>query len=250
MLAENVAVKTSHLAANMISLQHTVHPDKHPKDVRNWTSLGCLSPNVIGSSDLGHPGNVQITTDKDVLRDIITTIFCREVNATSFTSLIKVGGSSRSYLAGGNSFFSTCLLKAHLLRTIPKTARVTGPPTKAMEKLIITTSSLGRIDCEPFIRGLLEWRNTPKSHGFSPAEVVFGHQLRSLVPAHHQSYARKWLDAWELCKRCVGVVQTCVGDREGESKGALRPTIPTPETSGDWLPRSYSRLIIQTMGQT
>ncbi|KAK4023583.1 hypothetical protein OUZ56_008984 [Daphnia magna] len=49
-------------------------------------------------------------------RDILTTIFCREINATYFTSLIKVGGGSRNCLTGSNSFFSTCLLKAHLLR--------------------------------------------------------------------------------------------------------------------------------------
>jgi hypothetical protein len=31
---------------------------------------------------------------------------------------------------------------------------------------------------------MLEFRNTPRENGLSPAEMVFGHSLRSIIPAH------------------------------------------------------------------
>ncbi len=39
---------------------------------------------------------------------------------------------------------------------------------------------------------LLELRNTPGETGTSSNEIVFGHNLRSIVPAHHSSYATRW----------------------------------------------------------
>ena len=39
---------------------------------------------------------------------------------------------------------------------------------------------------------MLEWRNTPRQAGLSPAQIVFGHSLRSLVPAHQKSFDVKW----------------------------------------------------------
>ena len=65
---------------------------------------------------------------------------------------------------------------------------------KAVKSLLIKSAPNGRIDSEAFLQGLLEWRNTPKAHGMSPSEIVFGHPLRSLVPAHHESYSSKWKD--------------------------------------------------------
>ena len=65
---------------------------------------------------------------------------------------------------------------------------------KAMKALLAKTSRNGRIETEGFQRGLLEWRNTPRSHGKSPAEIVFGHQLRSFLPAHRSTFAKQWRD--------------------------------------------------------
>ena len=63
---------------------------------------------------------------------------------------------------------------------------------KAMKNLLRKTSPTGRLDNPAFLQGLLEWRNTPRKDGMSPAEIVFGHQLRSIIPAHHSSFAKKW----------------------------------------------------------
>ena len=45
-----------------------------------------------------------------------------------------------------------------------------------MKALVAKTTVNGDIECEAFHRGLLEWRNTPKSYGKSPVELLFGWQ--------------------------------------------------------------------------
>ena len=39
---------------------------------------------------------------------------------------------------------------------------------------------------------LYEFRNTPRACGKSPAEMLFGHQLRSIVPAHWLAFDPQW----------------------------------------------------------
>ncbi len=62
---------------------------------------------------------------------------------------------------------------------------------KAMKKLM-TTTVRGELDEENFQRGLLEYRNTPREGGLSPAQILFGHPLRSAVPAHRAAFSDKW----------------------------------------------------------
>ena len=62
---------------------------------------------------------------------------------------------------------------------------------KAMKELVAKT---GDLSSEEFLAGLLEFRNTPHESGASPAQILFGHQLRSIIPAHRSSYAPKWKD--------------------------------------------------------
>ena len=62
-----------------------------------------------------------------------------------------------------------------------------------MKKLVATTSS--DLSSEAFLRGLLELRNTPSSDGCSPAQYLFGHPLRSIVPIHQRSLAPQWQTA-------------------------------------------------------
>lgn len=63
-----------------------------------------------------------------------------------------------------------------------------------MKTLLVKTSKNGRIETEAFQRGLLEWWNTPRSHGKSPIEIVFGHPLQSFLPAHRSTFAKQWRD--------------------------------------------------------
>ena len=74
----------------------------------------------------------------------------------------------------------------------PQSNSVAESAVKSMKKLILTSTENGDIESEVFHKALLEWRNTPREGGLSPAQVVFGKPLRSSVPAHHRYYDKKW----------------------------------------------------------
>ena len=63
---------------------------------------------------------------------------------------------------------------------------------KAMKKLIKTSTENGNTVTDEYHQALLEFRNTPKEGGLSPAQLVFGKPLRSHVPVHHSSFDPIW----------------------------------------------------------
>ena len=71
---------------------------------------------------------------------------------------------------------------------------------KAVKKLIRTASSRGQLDDEQLCEGLLELRNTPRADGRSPAQILFGHPIRSGVPTHHRAFAPEWQRAAAECE--------------------------------------------------
>lgn len=50
----------------------------------------------------------------------------------------------------------------------------------------------GKINSDEFQAGLLELRNGPREDGLSPAQRLFGHPLRSQVPANWRSFTQEW----------------------------------------------------------
>lgn len=60
---------------------------------------------------------------------------------------------------------------------------------KSIKRLVAKTETM---ESDEFLQGLLEFRNTPRSDGRSPAQIVFGHAVRSQVPAHRRTFAREW----------------------------------------------------------
>ena len=67
---------------------------------------------------------------------------------------------------------------------------------KSVKYLVKKVAPSGTFN-EEFDRSLLELRNTPRPDGRSPAQVLFGHSLRSCVPAHRSSFASHWLEKTE-----------------------------------------------------
>ncbi len=53
---------------------------------------------------------------------------------------------------------------------------------KAMKGLVKKSNCNGNLRDEAFLAGLLEWRCTPKDHGSSPAQLLYGRSIRSRVP--------------------------------------------------------------------
>ncbi len=74
-----------------------------------------------------------------------------------------------------------------------------------------------------FAEGLLELRNTPRTCGKSPAEVVFGHPLRTRVPAHHSSFNKKWLQPLDEYDKNVATQAQKGMDRYDKSARTLAP---------------------------
>ena len=64
---------------------------------------------------------------------------------------------------------------------------------------------------EKFLQGLFELRNTPDATGSSPAQMVFGHQLRTLIPAHQSLFQPRWTAAMKARDRQAVVDATAKG---------------------------------------
>ena len=94
---------------------------------------------------------------------------------------------------------------------------------KAMKSLLIKTSPNGNLDKEEFQIGLLEFRNTPKAHGLSPAQILFGHPLRSPVPAHHTAFAKPWLDMMHACEQAAAKGKQKIEEQYNSHARALPP---------------------------
>ena len=96
---------------------------------------------------------------------------------------------------------------------------------KAMKALIIKTDCDGKINNDAFSEGVLEWRNTPRAHGLSPAQILFGHPIRSIIPAHHSSFDRKWTDIMDNRDRIVPEQREKSRRRYDERAHPLKPFV-------------------------
>ena len=63
---------------------------------------------------------------------------------------------------------------------------------KAVKHLIMKCTKNGNMDTDEFAMGLLELRNSPRVEGQSPAQILFGHPIRSNIPVHKRAYAEEW----------------------------------------------------------
>ena len=93
---------------------------------------------------------------------------------------------------------------------------------KSVKHLVLKCATSGDLSSEEFLQGLLELRNTPDATGFSPAQIVFGHQLRSIVPAHRSSFQPRWTNAMEARDRQAAIDAVAKGYYDEHSR-TLRP---------------------------
>lgn len=94
---------------------------------------------------------------------------------------------------------------------------------KSVKRLVKKASQNGDIDIDAFAFGLLELRNTPHADGRSPAQILYGHPLRSAVPAHHRAFAARWQRAADECDEKVAQLQQQTEDRYNVSARTHRP---------------------------
>lgn len=61
---------------------------------------------------------------------------------------------------------------------------------KAMKELTKKYWKRNQVDQKGFDLAILEWRNTPRENGLSPAEWLFGRSLRAMLPIHPKTLKR------------------------------------------------------------
>ena len=93
-----------------------------------------------------------------------------------------------------------------------------------MNHLVAKTTVNGQLDDDRFQMGLLEWRNTPhEAHGLSPAEILFGHPMRTLIPTHRQAFAPQWQSQAQLMELNAARYSPAYQDQYNGSARALPP---------------------------
>ena len=113
---------------------------------------------------------------------------------------------------------------------------------KQVKHLIIKCTKNGNMDTDEFALGLLEVRNTPKQNGQSPAQMVFGHPIRSNIPVHKLAYQKEWQKNESNAKR-----------EEKNSEDMQRPDIiskPSHYQNSRSVHMSMCRMIAQEGGHT
>ena len=53
-------------------------------------------------------------------------------------------------------------------------------------------TNLRTVNADKWAKGLLQWRNTPRADGLSPAQVVYGHPVRDTMPVHKRAFTPEW----------------------------------------------------------
>ena len=68
---------------------------------------------------------------------------------------------------------------------------------KAMKALVkhCWNERTRNVDVNKWMEGLLQWRNTPRVDGRSPAQIRFGHPSRDTLPVHKRAFAPEWQKA-------------------------------------------------------
>ncbi len=112
---------------------------------------------------------------------------------------VTVGCPVRLYTDGGLPFTARETKEflqqwgiTHRLSTphYPQSNGLAEAAVKVLKALLKKTG--GGIN-DKFQVGLMELRNTPRGGGKSPAEIVYGRPMRTLVPMHRDSFDKKWL---------------------------------------------------------
>ena len=102
---------------------------------------------------------------------------------------------------GGPQFKADVLMKffshwgVRIMKSAPYYSQSNGhaeSAVKAVKHLIIKCTKNGNLDTDEFAAALIELRNSPRLDGQSPAQTLFGHPIRSIIPTHRRSYAEEW----------------------------------------------------------
>ena len=63
---------------------------------------------------------------------------------------------------------------------------------KSVKNLIIKSTNRGNVSVDSFREAIIEYRNTPREHGLSPAQMIHGRPMRSHVVTHYRTFKPEW----------------------------------------------------------
>ena len=63
---------------------------------------------------------------------------------------------------------------------------------KSVKNLIIKSTNRGNVSVDSFREAIIEYRNTPREHGLSPAQMIYGRPMRSHVVTHYRTFKPEW----------------------------------------------------------
>ena len=95
---------------------------------------------------------------------------------------------------------------------------------RSVKHLLLQAASTGQVDVARLDQGLLELRNSPNSTGRSPAQTLFGQNLRSRVPAHSKSFLPEWQEKAEAYDRRTAAHDPAV-HHEDDQHACIRPQL-------------------------
>ena len=173
----------------------------------------------------------------------------------------------RIFTDGGPQFTSDSFQKFLLLWKVehitssphyPQSNGIAEASVKEMKKIVRGSTRFHKVDWDAVARGLLVYCNTPRYDGLSPAEMLFGHPIRDLVPAHRSAFESEWQRSADKLERATSIREKTV-ERYNASSQDLSPlrvgdkvVLQDPETMrwercGDVVERTRDRQYLVRM---
>lgn len=94
---------------------------------------------------------------------------------------------------------------------------------KAMKAVVAKSTVNGNLETDQFVEAVLEFRNTPRSDGRSPAQILFGRSMRSRVPAHFSTFAKCWKEESEAADKRSDKLRAKARERYDANAKTLPP---------------------------
>ena len=105
----------------------------------------------------------------------------------------------------------------------PGYAQSNGEAESNVKKLKRLIQKCGGARNEAFNEGLMELRNTPLAGGKSPAEIVYGHPMRTRVPTHWTAFKTEWLKSMAEHEEKAAEIATKRAENYDKSAKTLPP---------------------------
>ena len=92
-----------------------------------------------------------------------------------------------------------------------------------MKHLVAKTAEHGSLDCDEFSSGMIKSVNTHKAHGLSPAEILYGAPLHSIVSAKLKYFKKDWQNKFDKWDAALSNIQVAAEIEYNKREKHLNP---------------------------